>query len=114
MLFSNAMLACALALAGAACSSPTGPRTYYMTPNEMMEIYGVYHMDNGETMRVSRERRRFWAETRATGKVEIRPVASYVFETVEEAEEGRLRLKFKPIAFATDVTVDWARAGRGP
>ena len=110
MLFSNAMLACALALAGAACSSPTGPRSYYMTPSEMMDIYGVYHMDNGETMRVSRERRRFWAETRANGKLEVRPVASYVFETVEAADEGRLRLTFKPQAFATDVTIDWAKA----
>lgn len=95
---------CAMSLAG--CSAP-GPRQgYYVTPAEMLEVYGTYPLSNGDVLRITREHNRYWAETRRLGKMEIVPVDSLVF--VERA--GILRYTFTPQPFTTEVRID----GLGP
>jgi hypothetical protein len=76
--------------------------SYYVTPVEMLEVYGTYALDNGDVLKISREHRRYWAEMRQTGKIEIVPVDSIVF--VEKG--GRMRFTFTPQPFATDVRID--------
>jgi hypothetical protein len=86
----------------AACSSAPRERTdYQVVPVEMLDIYGVYPLSNGDVLRISREGRRYWAEMRSTGRFEIVPVDSGVF--VQEG--GPVRLTFEPMAFATNVTI---------
>jgi hypothetical protein len=97
----------AMALAG--CGAPVkGPpiaaagtthRHYHITPFEMLEVYGVYHLDNGDVLRITREHRRYWAELRSKGKIEIEPVGSIVFVT----KDGGTRLEFSPQPFGTEV-----------
>jgi hypothetical protein len=89
-----------------ACSAP-GPRQgYYVTPTEMIDVYGTYPLSNGDVLRITREHNRYWAETRRLGKLEIVPVDSLVF--VERA--GILRYTFTPLPFTTEVRID----GLGP
>lgn len=83
-----------------ACGAQADP--YYVTPVEMLEVYGTYSLNNGDVLKISREHRRYWAEMRQTGKIEIVPVDSIVF--VEKG--GRLRFTFTPQPFATDVRID--------
>lgn len=94
-----------LAVPGAPAETPavagTPQRHYYLTPVEMLEVYGTYRLSNGETMRITREKRRDWADMPSTGKVEIVAVDSIVFVT----RDGNLRLEFTPLAFATDVKI---------
>jgi hypothetical protein len=86
----------------AGCAS-TGPRQgYYITPTEMLDVYGTYALSNGDTLRISREHNRYWAETTRLGRAEIVPVDSLVF--VEKA--GILRYTFTPLPFATEVRID--------
>jgi hypothetical protein len=90
----------------AACSSAPRERTdYQVVPVEMLDIYGVYPLSNGDVLRISREGRRYWAEMRSTGRFEIVPVDSGVF--VQKG--GPVRLRFEPLAFATDVTISGLR-----
>jgi hypothetical protein len=90
----------------AACSA-SGPRAgYYVTPTEMLDVYGTYPLSNGDVLRISREHNRYWAETQRIGKMEIVPVDSLVF--VERA--GILRYTFTPLPFTTEVRID----GLGP
>jgi hypothetical protein len=85
------------------CVSSSEPRAgYYITPYEMMDVYGTYTLSNGDTLRITREHNRYWAEMHRTGRVEIVPVASMVF--VEKA--GALRYTFTPRPFDTEVRID--------
>jgi hypothetical protein len=93
-----------LATGLAACSA-SGPReSYYVTPTEMLDVYGTYPLSNGDVLRVTREHNRYWAETKRIGKMEIVPVDSLVF--VERA--GILRYTFTPLPFTTEVRIDGA------
>lgn len=94
------ILLTSLALLGA-CASPQ-QHHYVVTPVEMMDVYGVYPLSNGDVLKVSREHKRYWAEMRNTGRFEIVPVASIVF--VEKG--GSIRLTFEPLPFTTAVRVD--------
>jgi hypothetical protein len=91
----------AAALAQPACAAPVEREGYYITPVEMLEVYGVYRLDNGQVLRITREQRRYWAEFNREGRFEIRPVASIVFVAPAQG----LRLAFTPLAFATDVRI---------
>ena len=96
---STLLLAAALALP--AYAAPAEREGYFLTPTEMLEVYGVYRLDNGQVLRITRGQRRYWAEFNRQGPFEIRPVASIVFVSRERG----LRLAFTPLAFATDVVV---------
>lgn len=78
---------------------------YYLAPHETLEVVGTYRLSNGETLKVSREGRRYFASMPSTGKVEITPVGSIAFVTRERS----LRLDFTPVPFSTHVWV--TRAG---
>lgn len=82
-------------------------RHYTITPVEMLEVYGTYRLSDGDVMRITHEYRRYWADFRDRGKVEIVPVDSIVFH----ARDGSMRLAFTPLPFATDATISIARQG---
>lgn len=98
------LLLALLALAVPSAPAQAPARQYYITPIELLEVYGAYRLSDGQILRVTREQRRYWAEMPATGKVEIVPVASIVFES----RDGAMRLAFTPLAFATDVRISYA------
>ncbi|HEY0489562.1 MAG TPA: hypothetical protein VGD30_08630 [Telluria sp.] len=81
---------------------------YYLAPHEMLEVYGDYPLSNGETLRVTREGRRYFAAMPSIGKVEIVAVGSIAFVTRDRA----LRLDFTPVPFTTYVWV--SRPGAPP
>lgn len=97
---------CALAATLAGCASGTPHIGYYVTPVEMQQVYGTYALSNGDTLRITREHNRYWAEMQRTGRVEIVPVASLVF--AERA--GPLRYTFKERAFDTEVQIEGTAA----
>jgi hypothetical protein len=86
-------------LAGCANNAPR--LGYAITPNEMLEVYGSYALSNGDTLRISREHRRYWAESTQAGRVEIVPVDSIVF--VEK--NGPRRYTFTPLPFTTELRI---------
>jgi hypothetical protein len=88
-------------LAGCAANGPR--QGYYITPTEMLEVYGSYALSNGDTLKISREHRRYWVETRG-GRVEVFPVDSIVF--IEKS--GLRRFTFTPLPFTTEVRIDVA------
>jgi hypothetical protein len=93
-------VAAVTALAG--CASQ-GPRPGYgAPPTVLQDVYGVYTLSNGDTLRISREHNRYWAEMGRTGRVEIVPVDDLVF--VERA--GPLRYTFTTRPFDTEVSID--------
>lgn len=81
---------------------------YYITPYEMLEVYGDYPLSNGETLTVTREGRRYFAAMPSMGKVEIVAVGSIAFVTRDRA----MRLDFTPVPFTTYVWV--SRPGAPP
>jgi hypothetical protein len=92
------MMGCVL-LGGCASNAPR--QGYYITPTEMLEVYGTYALSNGDTLKIFREHRRYWAETKQAGPVEIVPVDSIVF--VEK--NGPLRYTFTPQPFTTGLRI---------
>jgi hypothetical protein len=88
------------ALGGCASNAPRSG--YYINPTDMKQVVGTYALSNGDTLRITREHNRTWAEMQRTGRVEIVPVAYLVF--VEKA--GALRYRFTQGAFDTDVHIE--------
>ena len=74
---------------------------YYVTPYEMLEVYGVYHMSDGRVLRMTRDARRVWADLPGVGKIPLTPVASTAFVSPDR----RMRFEFVPMAFAMDVVI---------
>ena len=74
---------------------------YYVTPVEMLEVYGVYRLDDGRVLRITHDARRVWAELPGVGKMPLTPVASIAFVSPDR----RMRFEFVPMAFATDVVI---------
>ena len=96
------VVAAVMSIVLAGCSAP-GPRQgYYITSTEMQAVYGTYALSNGDTLRITRDHNRDWAESNRLGRTEIVPVDSIVF--VEKA--GILRYTFTPLPFTTEVRID--------
>ncbi|MGZ5201967.1 MAG: hypothetical protein ACXWC4_19580 [Telluria sp.] len=95
-------LSAAVIAALGGCASDAPRAGYYITPYEMTDVYGTYVLSNGDTLRITREHRRYWAEMTRTGRVEIVPVAHLVF--VERA--GALRYTFTTGSFDTKVHIE--------
>jgi hypothetical protein len=94
---------CAAAMAAlSGCASSTPRAGYYINPTDMKQVYGAYALSNGDSLHVTREHNRVWAEMGRTGRVEIVPVAYLVF--VEKA--GALRYTFYTGAFNTEVHIE--------
>ena len=74
---------------------------YYVTPVEMLEVYGVYRLEDGRVLRITHDERRVWAELPGVGKMPLTPVASIAFVSPDR----RMRFEFLPMAFATDVVI---------
>lgn len=93
------------ARSGAPIGPSSDPRrerdNYSITPYEMLEVYGDYPLSNGETLRVTREGRRYFAALPSIGKVEIVAVGSIAFVTRDRS----MRLDFTPVPFTTYVWV---------
>jgi len=91
----------------AACSTAGSHTPYFLTPAEVGAVRGTYNLSNGDILRISSEQRRYWAEMKSTGRIEIIPVDSMVFV----AKDGSTRFTFTPVPFTTDVRIEFA-AGR--
>ncbi len=89
-----------LAVLGA-CASPQ-PHHNTVPPIDMIDIYGVFPLSNGDVLKVIREHNRYWAEMKNTGRFQIVPAGALVF--VEKG--GGIRLSFAPLPFRTEVRVD--------
>ena len=100
-------LVAAMCAALTGCASNTPHSGYSISPVQMQEVYGHYALSNGDTLSISREHNRYWAEMGRTGRVEIVPVDDLVF--VEKA--GWLRYTFTPKAVDTEVQIE---AGQRP
>jgi hypothetical protein len=94
------------ALAGlAACSSAPpaaspGSR-YTITPSEMLEVVGAYPLSNGDVLKVSNWQHRYWADMRATGRIEIVPVGPGLFVQ----KDGPASFQFEELPFTTGVAI---------
>lgn len=100
----TALLAAAVSLAApAVLAHPDGgaPARYYLTPQEAREVYGTYELSNGDIMKVTREKRRFWAEMQSTGRIEIIPVTPRTFVDTS----GTIRFKFMPYHWPDEVRI---------
>ncbi len=80
---------------------PTDREGYYVTPVEMLEVYGVYRLDDGRILRITREGRRVWADLSGVGRMPLTPVDSIAFVSPDR----RMRFEFIPMPFATDVVI---------
>lgn len=97
-----AMLFAAPALSSAQSALRSTDREgYHVTPNEMLEVYGVYHLSDGRLLRITRDGRRVWADLPGVGKIALTPVASVAFVSPDR----RMRFEFIPMAFATEVLI---------
>ena len=74
---------------------------YFVTPVEMLEVYGVYQLNDGRLLRITRDGRRVWADLQGVGKIPLTPVASIAFVSPDR----NMRFEFTPMAFATDVVI---------
>jgi hypothetical protein len=94
----------ALAVLAACASAPpaTSPGArYYVAPSEMLEVVGAYPLSNGDVLKVSSWQRRFWAEMRATGRIEIVPVGPGLFVQ----KDGPVSFQFEELPFTTVVAI---------
>jgi hypothetical protein len=99
-LMSCGVLLLAITQAASAESQACRPR-YVVDRVSSRQLTGVYPLSNGDLLRFGREVNRFYAETRATGRLEVVPVDEDEF--VEKG--GTVRLTFARAPFATDVTL---------
>lgn len=77
------------------------PRPYYVSPQEAREITGTYALSNGDVMKVTREKRRFYADMQSTGRIEIIPVAPQTFVDAS----GAIRFRFMPYQWPDEVSI---------
>jgi protein involved in polysaccharide export with SLBB domain len=94
------------ALAGLAACSSAPPAVspcsrYTITPSEMLEVVGAYPLSNGDVLKVSNWQHRFWAEMRATGRIEIVPVGPGLFVQ----KDGPVSFQFEELPFTTGVAI---------
>ncbi|HEU5436548.1 MAG TPA: hypothetical protein VFU95_09045 [Telluria sp.] len=103
--YKAALLATVIALAAPAVLAHPhddgAPRRYYITPQEAREVSGTYGLSNGDILKVSREKRRYWAEMQSTGRIEIIPVAPRTFVDAS----GTIRFEFMPYDWPDEVKI---------
>jgi hypothetical protein len=83
-------------------------QTYQPRPMEAAEVTGVYGLDNGETVKISVERRRLYAQIGLRAPIQLVPVAEHQFVSVDR----QVTLQFKPIAFGDQIVVTYPVAPR--
>lgn len=76
-------------------------REYYIAPFEMLEVYGAYPLPDGDVLRIEGSGNRAWARLNGTERMGLRAVGPLEFVT----EDGRLRPRFEPLPFTTEVVV---------
>jgi hypothetical protein len=91
-----AALAAALALLVSGCATE-----YYIAPHEMAEVYGAYPLSDGDTLRIEKKGNRAFARLNGTESMRLTAVGPLEFVTQDQA----LHLRFEPLAFTTEVTV---------
>jgi hypothetical protein len=93
-----------LAVLAACSSAPRGSSPIAnpeLAPSGLLDVAGAYPLSNGDVLRISQERRHYWAEMRSTGRFEIVPVSSELF--VQKG--GPIRFRFEELLFTTGVTI---------
>jgi hypothetical protein len=109
MRFSATVMLGGLAVLAACSSAPRGASPiadHKLAPSDMLEVSGAYPLSNGDVLRISQERRRYWAEMRSTGRFEIVPVSPELF--VQKG--GPIRFKFEELLFTMGVTISGLEA----
>jgi hypothetical protein len=90
-------LAAALALLMSGCATE-----YYNAPHEMADVYGAYPLSDGDTLRIEKKGNRAFARLNGTGSMRLTSVGPLEFVTQDQG----LRLRFEPLPFTTEVTVE--------
>ncbi|WP_426175095.1 hypothetical protein [Massilia sp. TWR1-2-2] len=78
-------------------------QTYQPRPMEVAEVTGVYELDNGETVKISVERRSLYARIGLRAPIQLVAVAEHKFVSVDR----RVTLQFKPIAFGDQIVLTY-------
>ena len=79
---------------------PSDREGYYVTPYEMIWVYGVYQLSDFRQLRITYKGRHVWADLSGVGRMSLTPVSSIAFVSPDR----RMRLEFKPIVFAEEST----------
>ena len=93
-------LAAALALLISGCATE-----YYNAHHEMADVYGAYPLSDGDTLRIEKKGNRAYARLNGTESMRLTSVGPLAFVT----QEGTLKLRFEPLPFTTEVTVERLR-----
>jgi hypothetical protein len=93
-------LAAALGLLISGCATE-----YYHTPMQMADVYGAYPLSDGDTLRIEKKGNRAYARLNGTDAVRLTSVGPLEFVTQDNA----LHLRFEPLPFTTEVTVQRLR-----
>jgi hypothetical protein len=105
LLVTLAALLALLAAPGAAA------REYYIAPFELLEVYGTYPLSDGSVLRVgpANAGTRAWAQVNGTERMRLVAVGALEFVT----RDGRLKLRFEPLPFTTEVRVARVSGSQG-
>ena len=77
--------------------------SYYVTPEEFIDLGGSYALDNGAHMKFTRHQNKYFAEVDGVEQTEVFPVAQNVFV----AKDNKIKMAFQPddSGFTTYVTM---------
>ena len=95
------LLAAPAALAHPHPDDPAPQHRVRLKPDEARLVLGTYELSNGDVLKVQRIGVQYWAETAATGRIEIVPVGAYEFVDTS----GALRFTFIPYGWPDEVKI---------
>jgi hypothetical protein len=98
----KALLVTLAALLALLVAPSAAARDYYIAPSDMLEVYGTYPLSDGDVLRIEGSGNRAWARLNGTERMRLVAVGPLEFVT----QEGRLKLRFEPLPFTTEVTVE--------
>lgn len=78
-------------------------RSWYMNPQQLSEMPGAYALSNGQSLRLTLERGRLYAELNRHGETELVPVAENMFV----ASDRGMALEYRPVAFGDEVVFSY-------
>lgn len=76
-------------------------RGHIVKPEHYFDVVGTYHLKDGRVLKVNREGNRVLADLNGAGWVEVVSRTPLLFES----PDGRLRLEFTVLPFATEVLI---------
>lgn len=101
----KALLVTLAALLALLAAPNVAGRDYYIASSEMLEVYGTYPLSDGDVLRIEGSGNRAWARLNGAERMRLVAVGPLEFVT----QDGTLKLRFAPLPFATEVTVERLR-----